>query len=315
MAKKTLIPFFICIFTLAVVSIVCMNDPLNPIDNPDNFSFSVINLTGDTICTADSVGIEIAVNLMKFVEMILVDHNSDGMYEDTLYPTSEPTEDTISYRFLYSSLADTGVVIIGLKAILNEQNIEQTRQIAVYLYHKYAPAFTAAPESTSYSITDSIVLTYCAYDKNGDPVVFFINNISEFDPLWLDTSSSDSSFTVVFSPDTAGIFSFQIALSDGRDTLFHMTTFAVTNIFTVTYNKNDSAAVGTMDSQNITGGSSANLTLNIFSKTGWNFAGWATVADGPAQYSDGASFTMGTEDVTLYAIWNQNPELAITFNK
>ncbi len=76
-----------------------------------------------------------------------------------------------------------------------------------------------------------------------------------------------------------------------------------TNTYTVTFNKNDDAATGTMAAQTIASGSSANLTACAFSKTGWTFAGWATTSDGTVEYADGASYTMGTADVTLYAKW------------
>ena len=75
------------------------------------------------------------------------------------------------------------------------------------------------------------------------------------------------------------------------------------NTYTVTFNKNDDATTGTMTAQTIASGSSANLTACAFSKTGWTFAGWATTSDGTVEYADGASYTMGTADVILYAKW------------
>ncbi|PKL19599.1 MAG: hypothetical protein CVV48_17235, partial [Spirochaetae bacterium HGW-Spirochaetae-4] len=73
--------------------------------------------------------------------------------------------------------------------------------------------------------------------------------------------------------------------------------------YTVTFNKNDTAATGTMTDQTIASGSSANLTSCAFTKTGWTFAGWATTPSGTVIYADGASYTMGTANVILYAKW------------
>ena len=75
------------------------------------------------------------------------------------------------------------------------------------------------------------------------------------------------------------------------------------NNYTVTFDKDDNAATGTMSAQTIASGSSANLTANAFSKTGWIFAGWATSSTGTVAYTDKASYIMGTANVILYAKW------------
>jgi uncharacterized repeat protein (TIGR02543 family) len=84
------------------------------------------------------------------------------------------------------------------------------------------------------------------------------------------------------------------------------------NTYTITFYPNDAAATGTMSTQSIASGSSANLNTNGFSKTGWSFTGWATTSTGAAAYANGASFTMGTANVTLYAKWMANT-YTITF--
>jgi len=76
-----------------------------------------------------------------------------------------------------------------------------------------------------------------------------------------------------------------------------------TTTYTVTFDKNDTGAAGTMAAQSIVSGSSANLTACGFTKTDRPFAGWAETPDGAVVYADGASYTMGTADVTLYAKW------------
>jgi uncharacterized repeat protein (TIGR02543 family) len=75
------------------------------------------------------------------------------------------------------------------------------------------------------------------------------------------------------------------------------------NIDTITFDSNDSAATGSMPAQTIASGSTANLSPNQFAKVGFAFQGWATTSGGAAAYADGASYTMGTSNVTLYAVW------------
>lgn len=72
--------------------------------------------------------------------------------------------------------------------------------------------------------------------------------------------------------------------------------------FTVTFDKNDSAATGTMEPQTITN-SITTLSTNQFQNSGYLFAGWATNSNGSVVYSDGQSITTGNENLTLYAKW------------
>ena len=71
------------------------------------------------------------------------------------------------------------------------------------------------------------------------------------------------------------------------------------------------------DGNGATGGSTAEmsiytdetkaLTANGFEKAGYTFIGWAIEADGEVVYTDGASYTMGTNaEYTLYAKWTAN---------
>jgi uncharacterized repeat protein (TIGR02543 family) len=86
------------------------------------------------------------------------------------------------------------------------------------------------------------------------------------------------------------------------------------NSYTLTFDKNDAAAAGTMSSQTITYGSSVTLPNNSFVKPGWTFTGWGTGPGGPVAYANAASFTMGPSDDTLYAQWTPNLH-TITFDK
>lgn len=85
------------------------------------------------------------------------------------------------------------------------------------------------------------------------------------------------------------------------------------NQYTVTFDKNDASATGTMGVQTINFGESAALTANAFSKTGYSFAGWATTVTGDIAYTNQQSFIMGASNVTLYAKWTIN-QYTVTFD-
>ncbi|KAB1155614.1 InlB B-repeat-containing protein [Flavobacterium luteum] len=85
---------------------------------------------------------------------------------------------------------------------------------------------------------------------------------------------------------------------------------SVTN-YTVTFDGNTSTG-GSTATQTIAQGASANLTANGYTKTGNVFAGWATTAGGAVAYADGASYTMGSANVTLFAKWT--PTYTVTFD-
>lgn len=61
-----------------------------------------------------------------------------------------------------------------------------------------------------------------------------------------------------------------------------------------------------MTPQSMLYSSSAALKSNSFPRVGYTFAGWATTAEGSVAYANGADYTMGTTDQTLYAKWH-NP--------
>ena len=91
-----------------------------------------------------------------------------------------------------------------------------------------------------------------------------------------------------------------------------MTLFAQWGkIYTVTFNANKGS--GSMAAQAYTESISQDLTANTFTRTGYDFAGWNTEADGNGtSYSDEEAITV-TSDMTLYAQW-QPHAYNITYN-
>lgn len=81
------------------------------------------------------------------------------------------------------------------------------------------------------------------------------------------------------------------------------------NTYTVAFKAN--SGDGTMADMSFTYGTAQNLTTNAFTRVGYNFAGWATSADGAVAYANGASVSNLTAEnngeVTLYAVWTKIP--------
>ena len=73
------------------------------------------------------------------------------------------------------------------------------------------------------------------------------------------------------------------------------------NTYTITFNAND--GTGSMTTQTFTYGIPQALNENKFTRTGYDFAGWATSANGNVTYNDKQNYSIGAENVTLYAIW------------
>lgn len=67
---------------------------------------------------------------------------------------------------------------------------------------------------------------------------------------------------------------------------------------------------GTIASISVEEGSEITLPKNTFTKTGYNFAGWATSADGNISYSEKAKITV-TGNIMLYAKWTVAAENAV----
>jgi uncharacterized repeat protein (TIGR02543 family) len=83
------------------------------------------------------------------------------------------------------------------------------------------------------------------------------------------------------------------------------------SINSITFDANGGS--GSMTAQTIATDASANLTANAFTRAGYTFAGWATTAGGSVAYANGASYTMGAADLTLYATWTANTN-SVTFD-
>jgi hypothetical protein len=85
----------------------------------------------------------------------------------------------------------------------------------------------------------------------------------------------------------------------------------VANSYTVTFDANGGA--GTMSPQSMVSGTSAALSRNSFINAGWLFLGWATSTNGTVAYVDGATLSMGSQNVPLYAMWGPRATVLVSF--
>lgn len=72
------------------------------------------------------------------------------------------------------------------------------------------------------------------------------------------------------------------------------------NLWTVSFNANGGS--GSMSSQTFSNGTSQALKANTFTRSGYEFTGWATSASGSVVYSDQQSISLSANK-TLYAVW------------
>lgn len=80
--------------------------------------------------------------------------------------------------------------------------------------------------------------------------------------------------------------------------------------YTVSYNANN--GTGTMANSTKIHGTTLTLRANAFTRTGYDFVGWATSSTGSKAYDDKASYTANAA-VTLYALWRLKT-YAVSYN-
>ena len=112
-------------------------------------------------------------------------------------------------------------------------------------------------------------------------------------------SSTGRYMTIKFNPSYASYY------GAGLD----LTATIVPYSYTVSFNKNNDAATGTMEDQTHTWNATLALTANTFECTGYTFAGWATSADGDVVYNDAEEVSNichpGDANIELFAKWKE----------
>jgi len=86
--------------------------------------------------------------------------------------------------------------------------------------------------------------------------------------------------------------------------------------YEVLYSANTGSGTPPTDGKNYQSGDKVTVQgEGSLTKTGYTFAGWNTAANGSGDVrAVGSTFVMGNGDVTLYAMWTQNPTYTVTYN-
>ena len=181
---------------------------------------------------------------------------------------------------------------------------------------------TAYADGASYPFTTDVTL-YAQWTINSYTVTFD-GNTNTGGATAAQASSSAANLTANGFTKTGYTFTGWDTVSGGGGTAYadgasypfttNITLYAQWSInsYTVTFNGNTNTG-GATAAQSSNYNVAANLTANGFTKTGYTFSGWDTVAGGGGTaYADGASYPF-TTDVTLYAQWTIN-SYTVTFN-
>ena len=101
-------------------------------------------------------------------------------------------------------------------------------------------------------------------------------------------------------------------------TLYAMWTSTSSFAYTMTYNGNGNTGGSVpIDPNTYTQGATVTVLGNTghLEKTGYNFTGWNTQADGSGTtYTQPQTFAMSAANVTLYAQWTTSPTYTVTYS-
>jgi uncharacterized repeat protein (TIGR02543 family) len=153
------------------------------------------------------------------------------------------------------------------------------------------------------------IVEFCGYNPSINQTVFPATPASLF---WSGSSYADPSYAwyVYFGFGDAGAAtkasSYVVRLVRGGQSLDSFDALNPTASHVVYDGNGNTGGSVPMDNNVYAAGSTVTVLGNTGSlvKTGYAFAGWNTAANGSgASYAGGATFTMGSSDVTLYAKW------------
>ena len=202
--------------------------------------------------------------------------------------------------------------VVTLTATITKGSISHTKTITVTV-SGLSPGFTDSLSSSDIigpnpdldNVTTDLNLP--AAGDDGHIITWSSSNTSVITDSGLVTRPAAGSSNVTVT--------MTAVITDGTNTItkdFSVTVLALDTVtHTVTFHANGGS--GTMEPQTIAEGSSANLSANLFTKTGFTFVGWAATSGGAVAYNNQANCIMGSSDVNLYAVWTANTH-TITFN-
>lgn len=261
--------------------------------------FTAQPITQQTIAADGSTVVEIRYNRIAYT--VTFDPNAEGA---TVSPTTKqvyygcaygvlPEPSNGTYRFLGWYTDATNGDLIQDTSVFNlagDQTLyaHWTEQLTVIFEGNKPETATANVEGATEAVTG----------YNGDTVTLTSNGFSLTGWTFAGWNTEADGSGTNYEDGASYTFGTTGA------TLYAQWT---ANAYTVTFNKNDDAATGTMSDQSFTYDVEQALTANAFEKEHYHFLGWATTSNGGKVYDDQASVKNLTDElngtVTLYALW------------
>ena len=217
--------------------------------------------------------------------------------------TPDPTTKPVTYGSAYGTLATTsrtGYTFVGwFTAASGGTQITSATLVATASDHTLYAQWTDLP---TFTVT---------FDANGGTGTMAPQTASLPTALTLN-SFERLGFSFIGWNTVAGGGGTAFANGATYDFDADITLFAQWQIenHTITFNSNGGTGSMTTQISNIP----TAITLNTFTRTGFNFTGWNTAANGAGTpYANGAVYSFSA-DITLYAQWSSMPTHAINLN-
>ncbi|GHV82173.1 hypothetical protein AGMMS49991_07310 [Spirochaetia bacterium] len=182
-----------------------------------------------------------------------------------------------------------------------------------------AMGFIACDDSTT---PDTYVISFDANGGTGGPASSVTATSGEALPALAEANKPQKAghyFTGYFDAASGGTQYYTNELTSAKnwDKKENTTLYAQWSLIpltTITFDANGGTG-SAMPNQQIEEKTSAALTANTFTRTGYTFGGWAASSDGAKVYDDEGSYTAAAEtnSVTLYAVWTAKT-YTISFN-
>ena len=177
---------------------------------------------------------------------------------------------------------------------------------------------------STYTVSSGDVTLTAQWTGLAYSITYSANGGSGSLPTQINLSNSET-FTVQANSLTRTGYSF-VSWNDGSSNYAPGATYTIgtSNVtliaqwtatgYEVTFNGNGSdGGSSPTTGRYVTGGAPYSVALNTFTKTGYNFAGWTTAADGSGtSYTPGSGYS-STSNLLLYAQWTPKT-IAISYN-
>ncbi len=211
-----------------------------------------------------------------------IDEQTINKGELALKPTPDPTKD--GYTFQRWSLTENGTEEFDF-------NTKITKDTVIYAVWKENPSVT-------------VTFNLCG-GKGRIESQKVRKGASATKPQ--DPARSGYTFQRWSLTENGDTFFFETKITE--DTVLYA-VWAERPYFLVSFNL--SGASGYIDPEKVTKGGFATKPDTVPSRDGYTFQMWSASGDGTAEFN--FTGTAITEDMTLYAVWKENPSVTVTFN-